>query len=249
LTVLLGNSDERAEREASYLDLFDEQRVFGLLISPVGQAEERLQRLRAHGTATVLVDRVTDDAEFSSVSVDDIAGGRMAVQHLIDTGRRRIAFVGGPHGLRQVADRLAGAQDAAAEAEGVELEVIPTQSATVLEGRRIGESIRERAATDRPDAVFAANDLIAMGVLQALNMAGSVHVPDDIALIGYDDIGFASAAVVPLSSVRQPSELIGSTAVDLLLREVEGGDGFQHERVVFQPELVVRESTAPRAAR
>lgn len=81
-------------------------------------------------------------------------------------------------------------------------------------------------------------------MLQALNMHGDVHVPGDIALIGYDDIAFASAAVVPLSSIRQPSELIGYTAVDMLLREAAGGADFAHEQIVFQPELVVRESTA-----
>ena len=119
-------------------------------------------------------------------------------------------------------------------------------SLTVLEGRTAGEAIRERAAGERPDAVFAANDLLAMGVLQALNMLGSVRVPDDVALIGYDDIDFASAAVVPLSSIRQPASLIGYTAVDLLLKEAASGEGFTPEQVVFQPELVVRDSTRAR---
>ena len=102
---------------------------------------------------------------------------------------------------------------------------------------------RERGSGERPDAVFAANDLLAMGVLQAFNMLGSVRVPDDIALIGYDDIDFASAAVVPLSSIRQPASLIGYTAVDLLLKEAASGGESSPEQVVFQPELVVREST------
>lgn len=81
-----------------------------------------------------------------------------------------------------------------------------------------------------------------MGVLQALMMRGSIRVPDEIALIGYDDIDFAAAAVVALSSIRQPAELIGYTAVDLMLREAGGRS--DRERVVFQPELVVRDSTA-----
>jgi DNA-binding LacI/PurR family transcriptional regulator len=115
---------------------------------------------------------------------------------------------------------------------------------SVLEGRSAGETIRARPVSERPDAVFAANDLLALGVLQAFSMLGEVRVPRDIALIGYDDIAFASAAVVPLSSIRQPSVLIGSTAVELLLREAEGGEGFVPEQIVFQPELVVRASTA-----
>lgn len=246
LTLLLGNSDENPDREKSYLDLFEEQRVHGVLITPVGDENARLERLLLRGIPTVLVDRQTDDDRFSSVSVDDVAGGYLAVRHLVDTGRRRIAFVGGPGSLKQVADRLAGARKAIAETPGTELEVLETEGLTVLQGRQIGEVILGRSPGARPDAVFAANDLLAMGVLQALSMLAAVRVPEEIALIGYDDIDFASAAVVPLSSVRQPSALIGHTAVDLLVREAADPDGFTHEHVVYQPELVIRASTAPR---
>jgi LacI family transcriptional regulator len=247
MTILLGNSDENVDRERSYLDLFEEQRVHGVLISPLGDDETRLQRLRRRDTPVVLVDRVSEDRSLSSVSVDDVAGGGLAVRHLLETGRRRIAFVGGPASIRQVADRLEGARRAVAEIPGTTLEVIETESLTVLQGRAAGEAIRERPASERPDAIFAANDLLAMGVLQALNMLGSVRVPEDIALIGYDDIDFAAAAVVPLSSIRQPASLIGYTAVDLLLKEAASNEGFTPEQVVFQPELVVRQSTRGRA--
>jgi len=243
MTILLGNSDENADRERSYLDLFEEQRVHGVLISPLGDDETRLKRLRGRETPVVLVDRVSEDRSLSSVSVDDVVGGELAVRHLLDTGRRRIAFVGGPMSIRQVADRLEGARRAVDAVPGSTLEVVATESLTVLEGRAAGESIRERPAAERPDAVFAANDLLAMGVLQAFNMLGSVRVPEDIALIGYDDIDFAAAAVVPLSSIRQPASLIGYTAVDLLLKEAASNGEFTAEQVVFQPELVVREST------
>ncbi|NUT57598.1 MAG: LacI family DNA-binding transcriptional regulator [Agromyces sp.] len=246
MTILLGNSDENVDRERAYLDLFEEQRVHGVLISPLGDDETRLQRLRGRDTPVVLVDRVSEDRTLSSVSVDDVVGGELAVRHLLETGRRHIAFVGGPMGIRQVADRLEGARRAVEAEPDATLEVIETESLTVLEGRAAGEAIRERAAGERPDAVFAANDLLAMGVLQALNMLGSVRVPDDVALIGYDDIDFASAAVVPLSSIRQPASLIGYTAVDLLLKEAASGEGFTAEQVVFQPELVVRDSTRRR---
>ena len=242
-TVLLGNSDESPIREATYLDLFDEQRVHGVLISPFDDITPRLVALRNRGIPAVLVDRSSGDESFSSVSVDDLEGGRMAVQHLIDIGRRRIAFIGGPMVIRQVADRLAGARRAAAESDA-RLEVIDIDALSVLEGRRAGASIVARSPEDRPDAIFAANDLVAMGVLQALMMQGvDVRVPDEIALIGYDDIDFASAAVVPLSSIRQPSALIGQTAVEILLDQAENSEA-PARQIVFQPELVVRESTS-----
>lgn len=243
MTILLGNSDENRDREGAYLDLFEEQRVHGVLISPLSDDLPRLARVRERGTPVVLVDREAADRSFSSVAVDDVVGGELAVRHLAEIGRRRVAFVGGPLGIQQAADRLAGARRAVEATEGMSLEVVETDSLTVLAGRAAGEAIRERPAADRPDAIFAANDLLAMGVLQALMMQGSIRVPDEIALIGYDDIDFASAAVVPLSSIRQPASLIGYTAVDLLLKEAAVGADVEREQVVFQPELVVRAST------
>ena len=94
--VLLGDSGHDAGRESNYIDLFQEQRVQGLLISPVGDVTERIDQLRERGVPTVLVDRLADENKYSSVSVDDDAGGYLAARHLLDTGRRRLAFVGGP---------------------------------------------------------------------------------------------------------------------------------------------------------
>jgi LacI family transcriptional regulator len=243
VAVLLGDSDEKPEREAAYLDLFEEQRVRGVLVSPLGDIRERLQRMRALGTPVVLVDRMAEDASLSSVSVDDVAGDRTAVAHLLETGRRRIAFVGGPLGLRQVADRLAGAQHAVAAVPDAQLEVLEGSALSVSEGRRMGEQLVARDPAERPDAVFTANDLLAVGLLQALVMRGGVRVPDDIALIGFDDIDFASATIVPLSSLRQPSRLIGQTALGILLEEADDPT-LAPRQVVFQPELVIRESSA-----
>lgn len=243
LTVLLGNSDDDPDRESGYLDLFEEQRVRGVLISPIGDVAERLERLRQHGTSAVFVDRRAGDLPFSSASVDDVAGGRMAAQHLVDIGRRRIAFVGGPEELHQVRDRLAGARLAVDAADGATLEVVRTDALTVDAGRAAGELLVARAPEGRPDAVFAANDLLAVGVLQAAVMLGDVRVPQDLALVGYDDIAFASATVVPLTSVRQPSRLIGRTGVELLLRQADDPDAAP-EQIEFQPELVIRASTS-----
>jgi LacI family transcriptional regulator len=244
LSLLLGNSDENSERESTYLDLFEEQRMHGVLISPFGDITARLRQLRERGIPAVLVDRTSADETFSSVSVDDVSGGTLAVLHLIETGRRRIAFIGGPFEIQQVRDRLEGAQAAVQQHPDASLEVIEITALSVLEGRAAGAALVDRDAADRPDAVFAANDLVAMGVLQALMMQGSgVRVPQEIALVGYDDIDFASAAVVPLSSIRQPSALIGRTAVELLLEEAADST-LDPRHIVFQPELVIRDSTS-----
>jgi len=241
-STLLGNSAQSHRRELAYLELFEQQRVHGVLISPVGDVTARLDGLRRTGIAAVLVDRSGAGSHTSSVSVDDVAGGQLAVEHLIEQGRRRIAFLGGRFEFRQVTDRLEGARRAVAAHPGVRLEVIEVETLDVLAGRSAGDLLRTRATADRPDGIFAANDLLAVGMLQSLVMLGEVRVPQDIALIGYDDIDFASTAVVPLSSIRQPSERIGATALEILLEEAEDS-GLAPRQVVFQPSLVARTST------
>ena len=242
MVVLLGSSEQLEEREESYLELFLEQRVSGVLVSPATDGQASLDRLAASGVPVVLVDREAPaSSALLSVAVDDVEGGYLAVSHLLARGRRRIVFIGGPPTTRQVSDRLHGAERAVAEVPGASLEVMPIDGMTVLDGRAAGERIATRAA--RPDGIFAANDLVAIGVLQALSMLADIRVPDDIALVGYDDIDFAAATVVPLTSVRQPAELIGWTAVDLALRQSAGALAAEGRAVLFRPELVVRAST------
>ena len=249
IAVLYGNTDEDIARERMYLDLFEEQQVRGVLISPYGDINPRLERLRARGIHAVLVDRFSGDGRFSSVSVDSVVGGRMAVEHLIETGRRRIAFVGGPFEIRQVTDRLAGARVAVENsAAPVDIEVIATGALTVAEGAAAGARILERPRHEWPDALFAANDLLALGLLQGLIVDGRMLVPDDIAIIGFDDIAFAAAAAVPLSSMRQPSGMIGRTALRVLLEETSDPDLIPRQ-TVFLPELIVRASTAAARSR
>ncbi len=240
-SVILANTSESQEREHSYLDLFEEQRVRGVLISPYGEVEERLSTLKKFGIPSVLVDRVSEKQLFSSVSVDDHAGGAIAADHLLSLGRTQLGFVGGPLEIPQVADRLRGAQDAVRLTPGASLTVFETSATTVLEGRRAGERITALPAGERPTALFAANDLVAIGLLQALVATGSLQVPEDIAIVGYDDIDFATSALVPLTSIRQPSALMGETALKLLTEEALNPTQ-KPRRVVFQPELVIRDS-------
>jgi LacI family transcriptional regulator len=242
-SVIHANSSEKEQREARYIDLFEEQRVHGVLISPFGDVADRLRKMRKCGIPAVVVDRVSSDSSFSSVSVDDVAGGEAAVRHLITSGRRRITYVGGPMAIRQVADRLEGARRAVATAPDVTLDVVEVDALSLSEGLRAGRIVTERQQQEWPDAVFAANDLLAVGFLQAVFRKDPRAVPGRIGVIGYDDIDFAAAAAVPLSSVRQPTEQIGAVAVRILLEEADNPFAIP-QHMVFQPELVIRDSTA-----
>jgi LacI family transcriptional regulator len=243
LSVFLCNSNESAEREAGYLDLLEQQRVRGVLITPVDPEGHRLLQLPARGTPVVVLDRAAVGRTHCFVAVDDVLGGDLAASHLFEQGHERIAFVGGPASIRQVRDRLQGVHNASSRAGRLADSVVreDTSALTVREGRRAGERIAAMEARSRPTAAFCANDLLALGLLQQCVSLG-LRVPQDLAIVGYDDIEFAAAAAVPLTSVRQPRRMLGRTATELLLDEHDNPEHV-HQQILFTPELVVRAST------
>lgn len=234
--VLVGSTQQDAERESAYIDQFRQQRVAGvaLALAPGGTA---VDDLRAAGIPAVQVGATTSDPDLPSVSVDDVRGGEVAAAHLLSQGRRTLTFIGGPLTIPQVRDRLAGVRRAITEHPSARLEVVELDEMTVAAGRAAASDLLRADA--RPDAVIGANDLLALGALHAITAESSLRVPTDIALVGYDDIDFAATAIVPLSSVRQPARALGQRAVDILLNAQR--DSGHH--VVFQPELVVRASS------
>jgi LacI family transcriptional regulator len=247
--VMLCNSGEDPQRELRHLEMLEQQRVLGVLITPVDTKNPRIEAMIGRGMPIVLVDRRSTRRNRCSVGVDDVLGGRLAVAHLLDQGHHRIAFVGGPATLQQVRERRAGAEQAIEQAAtGARLRVLETPSLTVAAGKDAAAELAALPAGRRPSAVFCANDLVALGVLQELTRRG-IDVPRGVALVGYDDIDFAAAATVPLSSIRQPREQLGRRAADLMFDEVALGSAHKHQQVVFEPELVVRDSSSLRRRR
>lgn len=239
MTVFFAHSHGDRQREDAYLEAFEQRQVRGLLVSSFESLEDRLAAMRDRGTPSVLVGRRADSALQPSVSIDDVSGGRQAAAHLTASGCRRLVFAGGPLPVRQVADRIAGAREVDAG-----IEVIEVAERSIAAGRAVGAAIASRPAQERPDGVFAANDVLALGILQAL-VAGGVSVPHDVALVGYDDNEFAEASLIPLTSVRARHEEFGATAVDLLFEAIEHGAVPDPQRV-YAPELIVRESSLRR---
>jgi LacI family transcriptional regulator len=242
--VVIVHNGEDVGREEQNLDLLVQQRVHGIMITPVDERNPRLEHLVQRGVPIVYVDRISGDRPCCWLATDDRAGGELAGAHLVAQGNTRFAFIGDDRIARQVADRLRGFREAI-DAAGLPPEaitVIPTSSWKIADGRKAGRQLAQLAPAERPTAVFCANDMIALGMLQELLHAG-IRVPDDIALVGYDDLEWASVSTIPLTTVRQPREEFGRTAVRMLLDEVEQGAAHEHEHVVFMPELVVRESS------
>lgn len=243
LGVVICNSAYDPVRESQNLDLLVQQRVQGIIISPVDENSSRLEMLRDRGVPMVFVDRVAEDRDCWSVVVDDRLGGRLGAQHLVDRGHRRIAYLGHPDNSPKVKLRYDGAREVIDRADGdITLELISAGSWTVEAGRQAGRVIATRPADKRPSAVLCANDMLALGLMQALTQHG-LRVPDDIAIVGYDNLEWSETGAVSLTTVAQPRDLLGRTAVEMIMQLIERpGRAPRTSHVTLQPELVVRES-------
>ena len=240
--VFLCNSDESAAKEDRYVKVLIQQQVRGVLITPADVKADRLDLMRERGIAVTLLDREIKGRKQCSVSVDDVHGGQIAIEHLTGLGHTYIAWVSGPESIPQVADRGAGVAKAATVANAT-IETIRVSLMNAAKGEEAAQRILE--LNKMPTAIFCANDLLALGVMRVL-LENKIRIPEQVSILGYDDIAFAPSAAVPLSSIAQPSYQMGITAADLLLDECEDGDSHEHQQIRFQPQLVERASTGKR---
>lgn len=238
--VFLCNSDESAEKEERYLSVLIEHRVRGVLITPASDRPDRLDDLRERGIAVALLGRESTTSNQCSVSVDDVRGGEIGIQHLVSLGHSRIVWVNGSESIPQCADRAAGVA-IAAKAAKVNVKTIRASLMNTVTGEEVTKEIL--GLDEVPTAIFCANDLLALGVMRAL-IAEGIKVPEHISILGYDDIAFAASAAVPLSSVAQPAYQLGVAAAKLILSECEDSDEHAHQQIRFQPQLIVRSSTS-----
>jgi LacI family transcriptional regulator len=243
----LCSTDGEPANERRYLRVLEEHGVRGILVNPTGPEIDQILQVRDRGTPIILLDRHSPLPDLCSVAVDDVRGGELAAAHLIAGGHRRIGFLNGSTQFRQCLDRRQGVRSAC-RAAGLDPDrdliefTLPGGSAD--SGEDAVYYLLDQP--EPPTAVFCVGDLVALGVLRGLRKRG-LSVPEDVAVVGYDDVEFAAELATPLTSVRQPTYQLGQTAARLLLDEAR--PEHRHQQVVFQPELVVRESSAPRGGR
>jgi LacI family transcriptional regulator len=242
-TPLIVNTDNDPERERSVLEAMDARQVDGFISATARLDRELLAELAARGTPLVLVNRSFEDGRVPAVAVDDRRGIRLAVGHVTELGHTRIGHIAGPQNLSTGHRRYLGFLEAM-RAGGLEVPDEHVQFAAAFT-----EEEGAAACTELLDvapeltAIVAANDLLAIGCYDALEARGG-RCPDDVSIVGFNDMPFLDRLRPPLTSVRVPQREIGKVAADLLLERLSG-DSQTVREILLEPTLVVRGSTAP----
>ncbi|MBD3008628.1 LacI family DNA-binding transcriptional regulator [Streptomyces sp. 5-10] len=248
LSVVLCNSDEDTDKERRYLEVALGEQMAGVIVAAASQDETDLGPLTDRRVPVVAVDRRPRDAEVDAVQVDNHHGGEVATRHLLQAGYHRIACITGPEGASTSEERLAGHRTALRAAQGGAAAADDTcvrHADFRVDGGRA--AMRELLALpEPPDAVFVANNLMTIGVLDALREAG--RTPPDVGVLSFGDVPWASLVRPSLTAVELPSYELGRTAADLLLQRMDGSVS-PVQTVVLRTKLQVRKSTAGPARR
>jgi LacI family transcriptional regulator len=238
LKLLLANSDSTRTKQDNYLELFDQARVAGVLLTPLEEPLDVAHAVLGHGRPVVLVIASSADPLTCSVMVNEELGGYLAATHLLHEGARKLVFLAGFPELQLIRRRLAGVERAVAEA-GASLGVVEAPNLQIGTGRDVGRQVLQSQSVD---GVVCPSDLLAVGVIQAATDLG-IRVPDELIVVGYDDNHFASESSIPVSTVSLPGYRMGELAIELLLEEIHQGSGHVHRTVMLDPHLIPRRST------
>ena len=238
-TLLLGNTDEKLEREQLYLTTLRAEGVAGIILAPTGKRVDNYSHLLPTQLPVVTIDRIPAGLSADSVIVNNQAGARAAVAHLVGLGHHRIGCISGPPNLSTAEERRDGYEQALREYQ------LPIDNALIhyADFRQSGGYVAMQALLEldeRPSAVFVANNLMTLGALQALHER-DLQIPSDVAIVGFDDMSWATSLQPPLTAVAQPTYQLGTTAAQLLLARLnEPHRPVQH--IVLETQLMVRAS-------
>jgi LacI family transcriptional regulator len=241
--VILCHSNYDLDKEIQYVDVLSSERAAGVIWIPATSSFLPGEHLQAYHIPFVILDRVVGRENILSVVADNFYGGYLATQHLLSLGHQRICCITRPVGLDHSNARLRGYTTALTD-HGYSLD----ECSLVVGGYRFEDgrqaALKILSTPERPTAIFAYNDLMAIGALRASRELG-LRVPEDLSVVGFDDIPAAAFTFPPLTSVRQPKLAMGKRAVELLFAAINGeNDPFQTQ-IKLEVELVVRASTGP----
>jgi LacI family transcriptional regulator, galactose operon repressor len=246
LQVILGNTDESVAKERAYVELMISTRVDGVIIAPAGRTANPLKPLLASGVPTVLVDRAVAGVPADVVRGDSMAGAQTLTKHLLALGHRRIALINGHRDTSVARDREAGFRAALADAH-VEIHERLISSGTWFIDDAEARTGVILDANNPPTAIFAANNFMAIGALRALRERGR-HVPEDMALVCFDDIPDAAEVDPFLTALAQPAYTMGTLAMQLLLERISGTFQDSPREIVLSSQLLIRRSCGAQLA-
>jgi DNA-binding LacI/PurR family transcriptional regulator len=242
-TVLLLNTGADVEREEHSLLALRRKRVDGVILVGMAMKGDRIVRALGADVPVVVLDRSISRLDATLVALDNIEGARLATQHLIDLGHQAIAHITGPEGLPLVAQRLSAYRKTLRAADirpGPDL-VVAGDFTEDGGYRAVGRLL---AGGSRFTAIFAANDLSAIGAMAALKAHG-LSVPGNVSVVGFDAIHLSAYSTPPLTTVRQPAYEMGRKAAELLIDSIRATSVHRPMKVLFKPDLIVRQSSAP----
>jgi LacI family transcriptional regulator len=239
--LLACSTDLRPDKELRALQLLEEQSPRGIVITPTGAHPHRLTAVSQRGTPVVLLDARQDGADLCAAAVDHVSGGRLAGEHLLALGHRRVAFLSAGPDIEPVRERRDGlAQALAAAGAGPPIEVRAMEAGFSAGTDATVSALLHGAAP--PSAVVCVNDIAALAVIRSLQARG-LRVPGDMSVVGYDDLPFAAHVRPALTTIQRPIRHLGRVAAQLLL--AEGAANHRHRELLFSPSLVVRATTGP----
>jgi LacI family transcriptional regulator len=239
-SVFLCNTELDTQRELFYVDVLSKKQVDGIIFVAAGDQADSLDFLVHRNLPVVMIDRDLHNVDVDAVLTDNQLGGFLATRHLIELGHTRIACISGPSSITPGSERIVGYRNALEQAGLVyDEKLILRGDYHARSGLEITQSILEM--DPRPTAIFALNDLMALGALRAASEAGC-SVPADLAIVGYDDLELAQFTNPPLTTIAQPKKEIGVQAVHLLIDRMSQKSR-PPRRLVLPPELIVRRST------
>ena len=240
LSLLIGFSREDEAIELQLLTTMVDAGFKGVIVNPVGTRNQVFEKFIEENVHVGYLSQNDEVPSQCSVSIDQVRGGYIGVEYLYGLGHKDILFIAGPAKHHQSAQRLVGISLAVKDF-GINLQRLNAPSLDFISGEQITPAIL--ALPNMPDAIFAANDALALGIINFLLKEG-VRVPEDVSVIGYDNVAYAESAIVPLTTVSQTPYQLGFTMGQQMVAEINAEPGHIHQQVVFQPQIVERASAA-----
>ena len=243
LRVLIGYSREDEAIELHLLSAMVDSGFKGVILTPVGERNQVFEKFIDKNVRVGYISQTDEHIDQCSVSIDQVRGGYIGIEYLAKLGHKKIVWVSGPERHHQSNQRFIGITEASKEF-GIELSVFRSPSLDFLSGENIAPEIIEAGL---PDAIFAGNDSLALGIMNYFHKVG-INVPNEVSVIGYDNISYAESALVPLTTVSQTPYQLGFTMGSQMVVEIAANQDHVHHHAIFQPQIVERASTSAKSA-